>query len=316
MNQKHFEILRRDFEECRWGLDFLIIKLKLVYYFFERPIANFFLRRRLKKYAAIDEIFRNFDKFLLNEGGMYKEYVYHLCNKIHPINDATILVPGVGYGRNLSQLAKWKPKRIVAFDLYEYKEEWDYLAKKLKNEFGVDVLFLKGGTSIVPKEYFNSFDFIISDAVLEHIRNFDNFVESSRKFLKKDGIFYASFGPLWYGPGGDHIAKKDSDIYNHLILLPEEYEKYCNDLSLEIKNDLCEGTFFVREKLFSYLKVRDYFDIFEKNEFKKILAYAKISGLALSLMNNQIIVSSLDKNNVPVFDRFCSGIYLWMKLKQ
>ena len=73
----------------------------------------------------------------------------------------------------------------------------------------------------------------------------------------------------------------------------------------------------VKEKLFSYLKISDYFDIFQKAGFEKISAYAKISKSALSLLgNNKELVSVLDKNNVPKLDRFCSGVYLWMKLKQ
>ena len=263
MDQGHLETLCRDFEDSKNGLPRLIIKVKLVYYFFERLIADILLRFRLRRQIAADPVFKNFDRLLWGEGGMHKEYVYSLCNNLRVSKNSAVLIPGAGYGRNLFQLARWKPKTIVAFDLYEYREEWKYLTKKIKDEFGVDVLFFKGDFSALPSKYFIFFDFIISDAVLEHVKNLNAFMESSRKFLKKDGIFYASFGPLWYGPGGDHVALKDGDIYNHLILSPEEYENRFRDSFKEINNDSCEGAFLVKEKLFSYLKISDYFDIFQ-----------------------------------------------------
>ncbi|MBI5401670.1 class I SAM-dependent methyltransferase [Candidatus Wolfebacteria bacterium] len=316
MKQNHFQTLLKDFNESQTGLSSLIIKAKLVYYFFKRPIGDFILRWRLKNIINSPPV-KNFDRFLLDEGGMFKDYSYYLCNKIHFIKDSAILVAGTGYGKNLFQLARRKPKVIVAFDLYEYREEWEYLIKKIKESFGVDVLFFKGDFSAVPQKYYNYFDFIISDAVLEHVKNLGDFMENSRKFLKKDGIFYASFGPLWYGPGGDHITLKDGGIYNHLILSSVEYKKRFSDSFGKIDNDSCEGAFLVKEKLFSYLKVSDYFDIFQKTGFEKISAYAKISKSALFLLDsNKSLASVLDKNNVPKFDRFCSGIYLWMKLKK
>ena len=315
MNRDHFETLRRDFEDSRNSLRRLIIKAKLVYYFFWRPIANVLLRYRLRQQIVADSLFKNIDRLLWDEGGMHKEYVYSICNNLRAIKDSSVLVPGVGYGRNLCQLARWRPKIIVAFDLFEYREEWEYLAKKISDEFAVEVLFFKGDFSAILSKYFNYFDFIISDAVLEHVNNLKSFTDSSRKYLKKDGIFYASFGPLWYGPGGDHVALNDKSIYDHLILSPEEYEKQFRASFGEINEDSCDGAFLAKAKLFSFLRADEYFTILQSGGFKKIRALAKTSKAAYSLLGrNKEITVSLNKNNVPIFDRYCSGFYLWMKL--
>jgi hypothetical protein len=48
--------------------------------------------------------------------------------------------------------------------------------------------------------------------------------------------------------------------------------------------------------------------------FKKLKTYAKISTEAIeTLKKEKDLFKKLDKINAPLFDRFCSGFYLWMK---
>ncbi len=314
MDQKHKEILENDLKEAKnFGHRFLV-NAKLFYYLFQRPIANFLLKKFFKKYLAEDLFFNQIDKFLWDEGGMFKSYVYKICDKFYPLKNSVILVPGIGYGRNLFQLAAFKPKIIIAFDLYPYEDEWKFLIKSIKEIFGVEVKFFNGDFDIVPKEFKNSFDFIISDAVLEHVKNLPQFLEDSKKFLKKDGIFYASFGPIWYGPGGDHIDWGEKNLFNHLLLDKATYQKNVEARIKTVPEDSCEGFFMFKEDLFSYLKIDDYFRIFSEKNFKKELIFAKISSRAISLLKNALqIRQQLDEKKYPKFDRYCSGFYVWMK---
>lgn len=314
---KHFNGLDGDYSEAANLFKKTIIFCKLFYYFLERPIADFFLRKLLKKYLVINPLFNRVDKFLLNEGGMFKEYVYGICSKFYPLKNSVVLVPGAGYGKNMLQLAAFKPKTIFAFDLYDYDEEWRYASKIAKENFGTEIKFFKGDFDVMPKNLFGSFDFIISDAVLEHVKNLSIFAEFSYKFLKPGGIFYASYGPIWYGPGGDHIPREGKEIYNHLLLNKDEYDirfksQFKDKQPEEI--DSCEGRLLVEENLFSYLKADDYLKILEKENFSKLLIFSKIFTDAISLLKSDShIWDKLDKIGVPVFDRFSSGFYLWMK---
>lgn len=312
MDKEHLRILEDDFSQSRFSRDSFIIRLKLIYYFFERPIANFFMKRKAGYFAGNDAVFGKFDLFLKNEGGMFKGYAYSLCNKMKPLKGATVLVPGGGYGRNFFQLAAYRPKKIVAFDLSGYKEEWDYLKRKIKDVFGTEVEFYKGDFDSIPSDYVGCFDWIISDAVLEHVKNLDAFLNSSNKFLKKDGFFYASFGPIWHGPGGDHIFVGKDNIFDHLIMPRPAYEERFKKMFSSIGNDSCEGSFLVRERLFSYLPASGYFSALSASGFKKIKAYAKISGESFSLFDRAPdIFRKLNEAQEPVFDRFCGGIYVW-----
>lgn len=315
VNLNHYKILESDFKEVKNLFTRTIISGKIVYYFFQRPITNFMLRKILKKQLSEDEVFTLIDKFLLNEGGMFKKYVYEICNEFYPLKNSTVLVPGVGYGRNLFQLATFKPKTVVCFDIYDYPGEWEFLKKEIWKEFRVKIIFLKGDFDNLPLDSKKSFDFIMSDAVLEHIKNLPEFAENSKKFLKDEGIFYASFGPLWYGPGGDHIFWGEDEIFNHLILSEEQYQENFKKKFSRSERYPTEGGFMVKNKLFSYLPTQEYFEIFSRAGFKKFLSFAKISTGAISFFRRKPEIHRLLNQRVfPYFDRYCSGLYLWMNL--
>jgi len=289
MNEnKHLAILKYDFSQAANAMKRTEIFLKLICYSFERPVVDFFIRRKLEDYFVPAEILNYVDLFLKNEGGMFKKYAYALCNCLSPksIRNSSVLVPGVGYGNNMFQLAAWRPKKIVAFDLYEYKEEWDFLKEKIKEKFDVEVIFLKGGFEILDSDLINSFDFIITDGVWEHVKNLPEFLADSKKFLKNGGIYYASFGPLWWGPGGDHMSWGKKQYFNHVLFSGEEYVEEFNKRFKQgrIVEDYSEITFLVDQNLFSFLRVEDYLNDLKEAGFKKELCYAKISQDALYLM--------------------------------
>ncbi len=285
--------------------------MKLFFYYVQRPLANLYFKFFLNNILIDDIIYRQLTTCLLNEGGMFKQHVYGICNKIRILKDSVILIPGCGYGHNIFQMAAWKPKKIVAFDLFEYRQEWEYVQKNVQEIFGVQVEFYGGDFSKIPENYSNSFDFIISDAVLEHVKDLPQFLLSSKKFLKKSGIFYASFGPLWYGPGGDHIDWGRGREFDHLILSEETYTHELNTKNTSPSYDSCDGFYMFKEKLFSYLRIEEYFKIFNKNNFIVLQSFAKISTRAISYIKKNKY--DLDSNKVPLFDRYCSGMYIWMR---
>ncbi len=312
--KSHFKLLEKDLYFTTKFLGKLPINVKLFCYSIQRPISNIILKTKLKKTLYNDFVYNKIDNFLLNDGGMFKTYVYQLCNQFSNIKNSSVLVPGCGYGRNILQLASFKPKKIIAFDLFSYPKEWKYISEIVKKEFGVEVHFIKGDFDKINKQYSEYFDFIISDAVLEHVRDFQFFTKSSEKVLKKGGIFYASFGPIWFGPGGDHITWGGNKIFDHLILPKSSYKEKLKKLPVITETDSCEGVFMIEKKLFSYLSVKEYLDILSKFGFKKLRMSASISTEARTLLKNKKeIIKLLDEKKCPDFDRFCKGIYLWMK---
>ena len=305
------DALKKDLIETTDRLSRAIVSFKLLYYRLQRPIASFILRRVLSRRGADVSYV---DRFLVNDGGMFKSYTYDLCDRLSPIKGSKILVPGVGYGKNILQLASLKPSLIVAFDPYGYTEEWEFLVVEVKGRFGVDLVFVRGDESSVPEEYKGVFDIVISDAVFEHVNNLPKFIGQIKSFLKDGGLMYASFGPVWYGPSGDHIDWGDAKLYDHLLLDDQEYEESLDKMEEGI-TDSTTPTYIARSKMFSYLKVQEYLDVLDKESFKNELICAKISTRALSLLKSDKVNEILNNANVPSFDRYCGGIYLWTRLK-
>lgn len=314
IKNNHIEILGNDLKEACNPLMAMYINAKLFYYFFQKPLAHFLLKNYLLRHLNGEMVFNLIDGYLLNEGGMFKKHVYKMCDNYSPLRDSMVCVPGIGYGKNLFQLAAFKPKRIIAFDYYEYAEEWEFLERSIKEKFNVEVVFHKGDSSDIAKKYKDYFDFALTDAVLEHVSDLNLFVANMKSMLKDNGIFYASFGPIWYGPNGDHIHWGEERIYDHLFLPEEEYQGNLDKKFENIEQDSTEGVFIAKNKLLSFLPAKSYIDILSRAGFEKLRVFAKVSTNAISLLEKKPEIHGyLDDRSVPRFDRFSSGLYLWMR---
>lgn len=318
MNPHHAAMIANDEAEVRDPLRRLSIRAKLVWYAFSRPIMNAILKRRLlalEPRLGKDAVFPRVNSFLNGDGGMFKEYAYRLCDRLRPLRGSRVLVPGIGYCKNLLQLAAWGPKEIVAFDLYEYPEIWRMMAEKLKKEFGVPVTFYKGDFDALPLEKLGKFDFVISDAVLEHVPDMAKFVAGSHDLLNSGGIFYASFGPLWHGPCGDHALWGESKLFDHILLSKDDYlGQMKNNPPGVADQDSCDTGFMIQQGLFSYLKADQYLAEMDGAGFELIDLRSKVQPLALSLFRRHPdIAAKLDAKDEPIFDRFSGGLYIWAR---
>lgn len=299
------------FTTSKWfELQKIIRQLKLMYYLFQRPVYSYLLSKTTS-FRDIKQSY-NIDRILLNDGGTFKEYIYNLCNKIRSLRGSSILVPGCGYGQHLITLASFKPKLIVACDLYEYPEEWDFVQELIKKN-GTDIIFLKGSieNSIIHDKA--PFDWLITDAVLEHVNDLKPFLKECHTLLKDDGWFYAGFGPIWYGPGGDHIDWGDEGLFNHL-LCEGDYDERLLNLDSSNGVDSTEGVFMVKNKLFSYLRAKEYLDALEKCGFLKEILWVKFAMPAWEYLkkhpDKEIL---LRQKGSTLFDLYSKGLIIWAK---
>lgn len=241
---------------------------------------------------------------------MFKDYIYLLCQRMHALRGRKVFVPGVCYGKHLFELASCRPKQIVACDLSEYPEEWDFIRTTLRDQMGVDVVFLKGDIDDPRVKNFAPFDWIISEGVLEHVKDPEGFLKGCRRLLTDDGHFYASFGPLWYGPGGDHLNWGEGGQFHHLVLSQEEYAARIADLSVNADLETMAGIFLYRHKLFSYLHARQYLEVLNRSGLAKRLLWVKYCSATGEFFrkNPGAALPATD-----TFDQYCSGMYLWAR---
>jgi SAM-dependent methyltransferase len=119
--------------------------------------------------------------------------------------------------------------------------------------------------------------------VLEHCRDLNSVLAESRRLLRPGGSFYAAYGPLWFGPGGDHFSGRDGleSIYNHLVLDEGDYGAYVKS-HLQPREDFQSGGRYVELDLFSRLTTRGYLAAFEGAGFIRDGLVVELSPDALS----------------------------------
>lgn len=312
---------REDIEEEMKELTSLrrkgFLKLKRLYYAIRRPVWNFYLWRIFRKHLTLDPFIGRVDCFLMNEGGLFKEYTYALCNRFRTLREAVIIVPGAGYGRFILSLAQWRPARIVAFDPIDFSAEWSLVQGLARDIFGVRADFFCGDFNKVREVCGDLlFDFVISDAVLMHVRDMRTFAIQSVNILKPGGVFHATYGPSWYGPRGDMLPWGEDEVFYHLLLEPAIYEQEVKRLlaNVHVSSEYrAYFELFARERPFSFLRGREYLEILERAGLKKELLYAQIDIHTLDMLRRRRdIDETLDQRGVGKLDRCVKGYAVWM----
>ncbi len=220
-------------------------------------IKNYSLRNRFRDY--FDTIIRRpFYSLIYNNFFKKQNYKIDLVlpskglsivarrkklNKIKIIKNKSILNVGCGNAFDYHYWFKFNPKKIVGVDILNYKYSWEKVKKFVKHKkIKTKVEFYK--KDFTQFKYKDNFDFIVSDAVFEHCKDFLQVTKKCYKLLKKDGIMYASYGgPMWLTYGGDHFSGRDNkkNGFNHLLLSKKKYEAYFNKNAGTLNYELNEG---------------------------------------------------------------------------
>lgn len=237
-------------------------------------INNIFLKLMFREVRNLE-----IDKLFLGHRGSDYETLRRKVNSFSSIKGKDILVIGCGTGRDLDSWLTYKPRKLVAIDLFRYDTAWNMMKLRYKELYpGVDIQFDQQDLNELNIK--EQFDFVVSDAVFEHLRNFEKSLENVVKLLKQNGILYATFGPLWYSWGGDHIGGKLENGYNHLLLDEEDYK---NSLTIkgDFQHDEGDGRTWIFNDLFSYLRPSEYLETLNSANLKKEYVSGMIEKRAL-----------------------------------
>ena len=199
------------------------------------------------------------------------------------LTDAIILVQGKGTGCDVLAWAEMKPRRVIATDLYAFDESGEQIAAECRDRLGVTVEFRQAALEDHRFLGSSSIDLCASAAVLGHCRDIQSVLAKSMRLLRPGGSFYAAYGSLWYGPGGNHFSGRDGmeSIYNHLGLDEGAYGAYVK-AHLRPREDIQSGGRYVELDLFSGFATRGYLVAFEEAEFIRDGLVVELSPDALS----------------------------------
>jgi SAM-dependent methyltransferase len=206
------------------------------------------------------------------------------ARRLGGLDGRTVLVLGCGFGDDALAWLPGRPGRILGVDVVNYRRCWE-AATATRGAGGTEIRFLQH--DLVARDWdfveAGSVDVISSYAVLEHISDLPRLAERSLRALRPGGMFVATYGPLWYGPNGDHtFPRSEDDYYNHLLLDDGDYDQYILRTKAEWAHleHACEGPFLLERGYFSFLKPGEYLDLFRAAGFQVVRSMINISSAA------------------------------------
>jgi SAM-dependent methyltransferase len=174
-------------------------------------------------------------------------------------------------------------KSLSGIDIYSLDRQWSHITKELERAYKTPVTFKQGSIENIPFAD-KQFDVIVSDAVLEHVRNISAMVSETFRVLKPGGYALHMFGPLYFSFGADHCisAYGEEHGYDHLLLPEGEYRKRIAARNFfEEAAGNADLAFWAENDQFSFSSAGEYIQAFGET-FEIIHSVAKISQRALS----------------------------------
>jgi ubiquinone/menaquinone biosynthesis C-methylase UbiE len=211
-----------------------------------------------------------------------------LMRHLHGLKDVDVFVPGCYVaGEDVQFWLRRGVKSLSGIDIYSLDRQWSHITKALEHAYKIPVIFRQGSIENIPFSD-KQFDVIVSDAVLEHVRNLRAMVSETFRILKPGGYALHMFGPLYFSFGADHCisAYGEEYGYDHLLLPEGEYRKRIAARNFFEKTaGNADLAFWAENDQFSFATASEYMLAF-REKFEIVHSVAKISQRSLSFRVN------------------------------
>jgi SAM-dependent methyltransferase len=265
-----------------------------------------------KRYAPLSDLNCQVDQWYWGHRGIEYELLRLKLHRLYRIKGSSVLIAGCGTSRDIPTWIPYQPSSIIGVDYFNYKRAWVSVTKKYAHK--TKLSFMQADITKLIHFDNGTFDIIGSDAVFEHLKDLPSVLNEFFRILKPNGVVYATFGPLWYSWGGDHISGYD-DIasgYNHLLLEREAHKDYL-DKAGEFSHSEHDGRTWITNDLFSYLRPNEYMNELNKAGFEKLFLGIILEPRAVQCLadNPTLRTKLLEKNNE--FNLIVTGMIIIFK---
>lgn len=219
-------------------------------------------------------------------------------NRILPLAGKNLLIVGCGTGHDVPSWMDHRPATVTGVDYFNYDKAWSLLRQQAARDFpGTKLDFVPADLAALSPFLAAAFDMVGSDAVFEHVRDLPSVLREFRRVLRPGGLVYATFGPLWYSWGGDHVSGSDeiANGFNHLLLDSDAYRRYLQKFGPCTPPDH-DWRIWINHSMFSYLRPLQYLTALEDVGFTRVFVGAMIAPQAIRCLaeNPQLSARLLD----------------------
>ncbi len=192
-----------------------------------------------------------------------------------------LLVLGCGTAWDFGQWARLRPHEMLGVDLYSFRRAWSEVTTMARTH-AIDVRFLQADMSDLSPIEEGWADVVITDAVFEHCVDLKAVLGQIRRTLRPGGLLYASYGPLWFSPAGDHYSTRGGlqSVFNHLLLEKGAYQAFF-EKHLQSQEDPQNGGRYVLIDLFSKLSSDQYLELYEQLGWQRRSLVLELSPLTI-----------------------------------
>jgi hypothetical protein len=108
------------------------------------------------------------------------------------------------------------------------------------------------------------------------------------RILRRGGLLYATFGPLWYTWGGDHVSGYDAieGGFNHLLLDDKAWRIYLDGMGPPTHSEH-DGRTWIEHDLFSRLRPCEYLDCLTTAGFERLFVAAIVDPRAIACLDRR-----------------------------
>jgi len=183
-----------------------------------------------------------------------------------PETPQNVLVPGCYLGGEDVQFwLRRGARHVEGIDVYSLQERWNEVVPRLEREFGAQVNFQQASIEAMPFAD-GSFDLVVTNAVMEHVRNLEAATGECARVLRPGGWVWHNFGPLYFTWNGDHCMDVFGEAagYDHLLLDEKAYQQRLADQKFFDATPDPNKPFWARHDQFSFATATEYFAIFKR----------------------------------------------------
>ena len=241
----------------------------------------------------------SFDQVFFDNRGNHPTQHIRTTRRLAQIVGASVLAMGCRDGQESLLWLRHGARSVTGMDYNPRTAAWKRLGER-----GLPVRFLASDARRLPFDD-DAFDIVSSASLLEHVRHPGDAIAEMHRVVKREGLVFSIFGPLYFTAGGAHYE----GAYEHLLLSRAEFTAWIKARNRPFEREECLSYFDA--DMFSYWTSDQYLREFRKHEL--LHTAVLVSPAARRFRREHPGSWARLKATYPERDLLISGLAFWSR---